>query len=90
VYIAPLVPDASPTRLTTEPGNDGLPTWSPDGGWLAFVSDRDGAWAVWAIRPDGSGLQRLFGTGGPLDGQVAGAATYEINGWLEERISWSE
>jgi hypothetical protein len=90
VYIAPLVPDASPTRLTTEPGNDGLPTWSPDGGWLAFVSDRDGTWAVWAIRPDGSGLQRLFPTGGPLDGQVAGAATYEIHGWLEERISWSE
>jgi hypothetical protein len=45
---------------------------------------------VWAIRPDGSGLQRLFPTGGPLDGQVAGAATYEIHGWLEERISWSE
>jgi hypothetical protein len=45
---------------------------------------------VWATRPDGTGLQRLFAIGGPLDGQVAGAASYEIHGWLEERISWGE
>lgn len=28
-------------RLTTDPGNDGDPAWSPDGGRIAFVSDRD-------------------------------------------------
>lgn len=83
-----------PRRLTHHPANDGLPTWSPDGRWLAFVSDRDGAWAVWALRVDAAGRggepTRLFAIGGPLDGQVWGAAPHEIHGWVEERISWTE
>jgi WD40 repeat protein len=76
-------------RLTRDPANDGLPAWSPDGRTLAFVSDRDGRWAVWAMRPDGSWQRRLFDVGGPLDGQVRGAASHETHGWVEERISWS-
>jgi tetratricopeptide (TPR) repeat protein len=76
-------------RLTHNPANDGLPTWSPDGRHIAFVSDRDGGWAVWVMRPDGSEQQRLFDVGGPLDGQVQNAAPHEINGWVEERISWA-
>jgi serine/threonine protein kinase len=76
-------------RLTTNSANDGLPTWSPDGRYIAFVSDRDGSWAVWIMRPNGSQQRRLFGIGGPLDGQVQGSASYEIHGWVEERISWA-
>lgn len=76
------------TRLTRDPGNDGLPTWSPDGQYIAFVSDRDGAWAIWVTRPDGSSQRRLFGIGGPLDGKVRDASPHEIQGWVEERISW--
>jgi tetratricopeptide (TPR) repeat protein/predicted Ser/Thr protein kinase len=75
-------------RLTRDPANDGLPAWSPDGRALAFVSDRGGSWAVWAMRPDGSGQRHLFDIGGPLDGQVRGAAPHETHGWVEERISW--
>ncbi len=29
-------------RLTTEPSNASSPTWSPDGRWLTFLSDRPG------------------------------------------------
>ena len=32
---------AHPTRITTNPGTDGAPTWSPDGKWLAFTSQLD-------------------------------------------------
>jgi serine/threonine protein kinase len=88
VYVARL--DAgSPTRLTKNPANDGLPAWSPDGRYIAFVTDRDGEWAVWIMRPDGTGQRRLFDIGGPLDGNVRDAASHEIHGWVEERISWA-
>jgi len=56
---------------------------------LAFVSDRGGSWAVWIMRPDGSGQRRLFSIGGSLDGRVRTAVSYQAHGWVEERISWS-
>jgi Tol biopolymer transport system component len=30
------------TRLTSDPGVDNIPVWSPDGRWIAFSSNRDG------------------------------------------------
>jgi len=76
------------TRLTDNHANDGLPAWSPDGSTLAFVSDRDGAWGIWAMSPDGSNQRKLFDMGGSPDGKIG----FDINnsrGWLEERIWWS-
>jgi TolB protein len=74
-------------RLTVDPANDGLPTWSPDGNAIAFVSNRGGPWAVWAMTPDGAGKRQLFTMEGPPDGFV-GEDTYASRGWAEERISW--
>lgn len=65
-------------RLTNNAANDGLPTWSPDGRTIAFVSDQGGSWAVWAISPDGSNQRKLFDIGG------RGLAS----DWQHERISW--
>ncbi|HVR27995.1 MAG TPA: protein kinase, partial [Thermoanaerobaculia bacterium] len=31
------------TRLTFDAGNDAVPVWSPDGQWILFSSDREGA-----------------------------------------------
>jgi Tol biopolymer transport system component len=35
------------------------PVFSPDGQWLAFVSDRSGSDNLWIVRADGSGLRQL-------------------------------
>jgi dipeptidyl aminopeptidase/acylaminoacyl peptidase len=43
----------TPLRLTTNPGRDLMPRWSPDGKLIAFLSDRDGSNQIWLIHPDG-------------------------------------
>ncbi|MBB4632668.1 amidohydrolase family protein [Sphingosinicella soli] len=35
------------------------PVFSPDGKWLAFVSDRSGAENLWVMRPDGTGARQI-------------------------------
>ncbi len=38
---------------------DSQPAFSPDGAWIAFISDRSGAENVWVARPDGSDARRI-------------------------------
>ena len=42
VWIAPLDGSAEPRQFTSGERSDHSPRWSPDGRWLAFVSNRDG------------------------------------------------
>ena len=76
------------TRLTNNAANDGLPAWSPDSKTIAFASDQDGVWAIWAVNPDGSNQRKLFNMGGSPDG-IVGSERPISKGWVEERISWS-
>jgi Tol biopolymer transport system component len=78
------------TRLTTDDADDGLPIWSPDGSAIAFLSNRGGPWAVWAMTPSGTGIRQLFTLQGSPDGFVASEPTTDTTrGWAEERISWT-
>jgi len=45
-------------QLTNDPPLDRNPTFSPDGQWIAFMSNRSGRNQIWLIRPDGSGLRQ--------------------------------
>jgi Tol biopolymer transport system component len=35
------------------------PKFSPDGQWIAFISDREGSENIWIIHPDGTGLKQV-------------------------------
>ena len=80
VFAVPLGGGAA-RNVSNGPGDNGLPTISPDGQFIAFVSNRSGLWAVWAMRLDGSGQRQLFN----LDGSYAAGGNID---WTTERISW--
>jgi dipeptidyl aminopeptidase/acylaminoacyl peptidase len=43
IWVAPLDGSDEPRQLTSGTRTDSSPRWSPDGRWLAFVSNRDGS-----------------------------------------------
>jgi Tol biopolymer transport system component len=65
------------TRLTTSPAQDGLPSVSPDGEQVAYVSDEGGAWRIWVTPLDGSAQPTPIM---PIEGSM-------VN-WLEHAIDW--
>lgn len=88
IYTFDLI-DRTVTRLTNDPAEDGLPAFSPNGEYVAFVSNRGGAWGLWRMRPDGSDLRLIVALPGPVDGRVEFEPEYLNHGWLEEQIGWS-
>ena len=38
---------------------DSQPRFSPDGQWIAFISDREGSDNIWIMHPDGSGAKQV-------------------------------
>ena len=77
--------DGANARLIFDDGNPSWPSWSPDGRWIAFVGEHGdrGAWDLFIIRPDGTGLRQLSDTGGPQ----AGSDTTPDGFW--GRLGWS-
>ncbi len=67
---------SQPVRITSNGVNDGLPTWSPDGSTIAFVSDRGSAWAIYAVSAQGGDAKKIWDT--PNVGQ----------NWMQQRLAW--
>ena len=70
IWILPLEKGAEPTPLVSTPATEWGPALSPDGRWIAYVSDRDGHYRVY-VQPypamdtlwpvsDGSGLEPIW------------------------------
>jgi Tol biopolymer transport system component len=66
------------TRLTDSASLDGLPTISPDGSRVAFVSNRGGSWGIWVVPLTGGSAQQVIVIGPDLPN------------WLEQGIDWAE
>jgi len=58
IYIKP-VGTATMTQLTTDPSSEVQPAFSPDGGKVAFASDRSGNWDIYMVDVAGTNLQQL-------------------------------
>ena len=82
-------PTDSPTRVTTNPGSDGSPAWSPDGRWLTYTTGvrPDLIWYATthlAVIPSDGGEARLLTTA--LDRNVS-QPRFSANGeWIWFRL----
>jgi eukaryotic-like serine/threonine-protein kinase len=52
------------TRLTVDPGSEQVPVWSPDGGQIAYFSDRSGIRQIYRKEAGGGGQEERL-TSGP-------------------------
>ncbi|MFC2037620.1 DPP IV N-terminal domain-containing protein [Chloroflexota bacterium] len=77
----------TPARSDGVPANSVSPAWSPDGNYIAFLTDRTGAWEIWVMRADGAnasgGPKPLFDT--ELDGLTLEYAFHD-----ERALSWTQ
>ncbi len=76
IYAIP-VTGGKARNLTNSPSQDLGATFSPDGNYIAFMSDRGGGWGIWVMEADGSNPRLLVSVP-----QGFG------EGWSEERLSW--
>ncbi|MEM7344398.1 MAG: hypothetical protein AAF485_09135 [Chloroflexota bacterium] len=65
---------------------DGLPTVSPDGNWVAFVSDRDGLWGIWVV-PRTGGEPRKVVDFSKINTNPSPWGVDDRD-WTLERITW--
>ena len=54
----------APRRLTTETFDDVAPSWSNDGRWIYFASNRTGRSEVWRVPADGRSAVQVTKQGG--------------------------
>lgn len=59
IFIRPLDASVEPVRISTNPGVDFDPAWSPIGQQIAFVSDRTGINQIWLVDLEANGGERF-------------------------------
>jgi len=68
-------------HVTDDAPRDRGPVFTRDGQALVFYSNRDGSWAIWTIRTDGSNLRKIAG--------AEGGVAYPITSPIDDRVIFS-
>lgn len=58
IWVVPAA-GGEPRRLTDAPKHDRHPSWSPDGKWIVFESNRDGNFQIWIMPAKGGKARKL-------------------------------
>jgi len=72
-----------PRRFTTHPGDDYLPSWSRNGRFLYWSSDRAGARSIWRAPAEGGAEERVTKSEGAYSHEAPDAKTL-----LFQRMAW--
>jgi Tol biopolymer transport system component len=79
-FVGPI--DGSRIRhLTDDAARDRAPLFTRDGKSVVFYSNRDGSWAVWMMRIDGSGLRKIA--------ELPGGCVYALASPIDDTIVFS-
>ena len=73
------------TRLTSDPGIDLRPTWTPDGQRIVFASQRSGAFNLFVQSADGTGVAERLTTG--PNTQLPASVAVDASGVVGSEIS---
>ena len=72
LWTLPLEPGGSPSRLLATAADEHSPDFSPDGAWLAYVSDESGRPEVYVQSFPGPGEKRTISTDGGVEPRFSG------------------
>ena len=78
-----------PRRLTNHPGFDAVPTWSRDGHWIYFTSDRSGTRQLWKVAAEGGTPAQVTRLGGVNAAESADGKTVYYAKDIDAPGMWS-
>src|SRR5262249_59416746 len=64
IYVINAEGGGQPRRLTTDPSDDIVPSWSHDGQWIYFCSKRSGSFQIWKMPASGGPAIQITKQGG--------------------------
>src|SRR5688572_8225219 len=64
IFTVPIEKGGARNLTRSSGAHDRFPTWSPDGRWIAYMSDQSGEDEVWLVAQDGASQPQQITTGG--------------------------